>query len=79
MRIASRLQKQNFTPASMYFQPNIAASSAVNTLYIGGGTLSVLPLSVLGNLVHSLGGGPWEEFTMEGVPPTFAPKATIRN
>lgn len=36
-----------------------------NTLYIGGGTPSVLPLSVLETIVGRLGYGPYEEFTVE--------------
>ena len=34
----------------------IATTSSVNTLYIGGGTPSVLPLDVLSRIVHSLHG-----------------------
>jgi oxygen-independent coproporphyrinogen-3 oxidase len=41
-------------------------SSEVNTLYIGGGTPSVLPLSVLSRVVGSVSGfGPFDEFTVE--------------
>ena len=44
----------------------------VNTLYIGGGTPSVLPLSVLESVVRTLGsvghGGPYSEFTVEANP-----------
>ena len=36
-----------------------------NTLYIGGGTPSVLPLSCLERIVEALPGGPWSEFTVE--------------
>ena len=40
-----------------------------NTLYIGGGTPSVLPLSVLERILHALQevghGGPYDEFTVE--------------
>lgn len=43
----------------------IAASSSVPTLYFGGGTPSLLPLPVLADIVSALGGGPWEEFTVE--------------
>lgn len=43
----------------------IAASAGTNTLYIGGGTPSVLPLSVLGRLLEALGGGAYDEFTLE--------------
>ena len=41
------------------------AVSFPDTLYIGGGTPSVLPLSVIERIVADLGGGPWREFTME--------------
>ena len=34
----------------------IAATSSVNTLYIGGGTPSVLPLDVLSRIVTALAG-----------------------
>lgn len=37
----------------------------VNTLYIGGGTPSVLPPAVLGRIVDALPGAPYDEFTME--------------
>ena len=37
----------------------------LNTLYIGGGTPSVLPLSLLKKIVGHLGYGPYEEFTVE--------------
>ncbi len=44
-------------------------TDGTNTLYIGGGTPSVLPLSVLGSIVNSLSeaghGGPYDEFTVE--------------
>lgn len=43
----------------------ISHTDAVSTLYIGGGTPSVLPLDVFRDLVRALGGGPWEEFTVE--------------
>ena len=46
-----------------------ASQDTVNTLYIGGGTPSVLPLSVLRDVVKSLSAagisGPFREFTME--------------
>ena len=45
-----------------------AGTSAVNTLYIGGGTPSVLPLSCLGRIVsavRSVMPGNFEEFTLE--------------
>lgn len=45
----------------------IAGTLGVNTLYIGGGTPSVLPLSVLARIVDCIGhpGGAWQEFTVE--------------
>ena len=49
-----------------------ASQDTVNTLYIGGGTPSVLPLSVLRDVVKSLSAagisGPFREFTMEANP-----------
>ena len=50
----------------------------VNTLYIGGGTPSVLPLSVFENLLQSLKehghGGPFDEFTVEVNPEDIVQK-----
>ena len=50
----------------------------VNTLYIGGGTPSVLPLSVLENIVKALEsngfGGPYDEFTVEVNPDDIVEK-----
>lgn len=43
----------------------ILASRGLNTLYIGGGTPSVLPLSVLRDVVERLELGECEEFTIE--------------
>ncbi len=43
----------------------IADTLGFNTLYIGGGTPSVLPLSVLEHVVRTLGCGPFDEFTIE--------------
>lgn len=43
----------------------ILDTAGLNTLYIGGGTPSVLPLSVLEQTVSALGCGPFEEFTIE--------------
>lgn len=40
-------------------------SDEVNTLYIGGGTPSVLPPSDLKRIVEATGRGGWEEFTIE--------------
>ena len=49
----------------------IASTSSVNTLYIGGGTPSVLPLDVLSRIVHSIQNevrnlSDCDEFTIEG-------------
>jgi len=53
----------------------IAGTLNVNTLYIGGGTPSVLPLSVLGRVVDALSDfGPFEEFTVEINPEDIAEK-----
>ncbi|MBR3441612.1 MAG: radical SAM family heme chaperone HemW [Bacteroidales bacterium] len=60
----------------------IAKTLAVNTLYIGGGTPSVLPLSVLSKIVRSIDSlpgrgapaGPWEEFTVEVNPEDIVEK-----
>ena len=43
----------------------IEATRDCNTLYIGGGTPSVLPLSCLETVVRELGGAPFGEFTVE--------------
>ncbi len=43
----------------------IRATQAVNTLYIGGGTPSVLPLSAISRMVSRMDCPPFEEFTME--------------
>ena len=43
----------------------VFASSDVNTLYIGGGTPSVLPLSVFERLLSALGRSGFSEFTVE--------------
>lgn len=40
-------------------------SDEVNTLYMGGGTPSVLPPSDLKRIVEATGGSSWEEFTIE--------------
>ena len=61
----------------------IAGTLNVNTLYIGGGTPSVLPLDVLSLIVHSLeaaiirpgrGYSSWEEFTIEVNPEDIVEK-----
>ena len=53
-------------------------SDKLNTLYIGGGTPSVLPLSVYTSLVESLAEagicGPFEEFTFEANPEDIVEK-----
>lgn len=43
----------------------IAETLAVNTLYIGGGTPSVLPEACLRRIAGTLGYGPYEEYTVE--------------
>lgn len=50
---------------AMSRRDEIAMSSNVNTLYIGGGTPSLLPPSAIGRIVSAVGGGPFEEFTVE--------------
>ena len=47
-------------------------TSRVRTLYIGGGTPSVLPLSVLEDIVRTLDCGPFDEFTVEVNPEDIA-------
>ena len=53
-------------------------SDKVNTLYIGGGTPSVLPLHVLGHLLDALNDagscGPYDEFTVEVNPEDIVEK-----
>jgi len=43
----------------------IESTLGTNTLYIGGGTPSVLPFPLLRRIVDSLGYGPYDEFTIE--------------
>lgn len=43
----------------------IAASAAVDTLYFGGGTPSVLPLSCMARIADACGGRSWSEWTVE--------------
>lgn len=43
----------------------IARTEALKTLYIGGGTPSVLPLKLLEQMVNHLGDGRYDEFTIE--------------
>lgn len=52
----------------------IAATLDTNTLYIGGGTPSVLPLSLLRRIVEALPYGPYEEFTVEVNPEDIVEK-----
>ena len=58
----------------------ITQTLEVNTLYIGGGTPSVLPLDVLSKIVRSLSGAegpvisPWSEFTIEVNPEDIVQK-----
>ena len=61
----------------------IAQTLKVNTLYIGGGTPSVLPFDVLSKIVRSLSAfsrslsgveGPWSEFTIEVNPEDIVQK-----
>lgn len=55
----------------------IKASKAVNTVYIGGGTPSVLPLCDLERIVDAIAAvqpGPWKEFTIEVNPEDIVEK-----
>ena len=52
----------------------IAASMPVNTLYVGGGTPSVLPVKCLERIVEALGCGPYDEFTVEVNPEDIVEK-----
>ena len=52
----------------------IAASAGVRTLYIGGGTPSVLPLGCLKRIVETLDAGPYDEFTVEVNPEDIVEK-----
>lgn len=52
----------------------IEESSAVNTLYIGGGTPSVLPLEDLGRIADACGGRRWREWTVEVNPDDVTPE-----
>jgi len=54
----------------------IEASMGLNTLYIGGGTPSVLPLALLRRIVDTLGYGPYREFTIEVNPDDICEKGT---
>ncbi|MBR5906514.1 MAG: radical SAM family heme chaperone HemW [Bacteroidales bacterium] len=52
----------------------IAATAAVNTLYIGGGTPSVLPLPYLARIADACGGRHYEEWTVEVNPDDITPE-----
>ncbi len=52
----------------------IRESLDTNTLYIGGGTPSVLPLPLLQRIVRALPYGPYEEFTIEVNPEDIVEK-----
>ena len=52
----------------------IASTLKVNTLYVGGGTPSVLPPSVFERIVRALPYGPFDEFTMEANPEDIVEK-----
>ena len=43
----------------------IDAASTPRTLYVGGGTPSVLPPGFIARLAEAAGSGPWDEFTVE--------------
>ena len=60
---------------------NMSARDAVNTLYIGGGTPSVLPLDVLARIVSAVTEpvevtSPFEEFTVEVNPEDIVEKGS---
>lgn len=59
----------------------IPATEAVQTLYIGGGTPSVLPVEMLGAIVKALGNRSYSEFTVEVNPDdvTEALAASLRD
>lgn len=54
----------------------VFASGDVNTLYIGGGTPSVLPLDVFRRLLNALGRSAFDEFTVEVNPEDIVEKGT---
>lgn len=53
----------------------IVSTLSVNTLYIGGGTPSVLPPSILRRIVDAIPFGPFTEFTLEANPDDITPEA----
>ena len=54
-------------------RPEIEDTLALNTLYIGGGTPSVLEPELLKRIVDTLGYGPYQEFTVEANPDDITP------
>jgi len=52
----------------------LEATLGLNTLYIGGGTPSVLPSACLERILSCLPYGPWEEFTIEVNPEDIVEK-----
>ncbi|MBR4827149.1 MAG: radical SAM family heme chaperone HemW [Bacteroidales bacterium] len=52
----------------------IAAAAAVDTLYFGGGTPSVLPLPFLGEIADACGKRAWREWTVEVNPDDITPE-----
>ena len=76
-------EQQKFAAFSQALSQEVACraneiADDVNTLYIGGGTPSVLPLSVFEHLLHKLGeyghGAPYKEFTVEVNPEDIVQK-----
>mgnify|MGYP003290996989 CR=1 FL=1 len=52
----------------------IEAAASPKTLYFGGGTPSVLPADMIGRIVRTLAGGPYDEFTVEVNPEDIVEK-----
>ncbi len=52
----------------------IAAAAAVDTLYFGGGTPSVLPLEFIGRIADACGGRSYREWTVEVNPDDITPE-----
>ena len=52
----------------------IAASAAIDTLYFGGGTPSVLPLCDAARIADACGGRKWREWTVEVNPDDISPQ-----
>ncbi|MBQ9463151.1 MAG: coproporphyrinogen III oxidase family protein [Bacteroidales bacterium] len=59
---------------AMERRDEITATSAVDTLYFGGGTPSVLPPGVLGRIADACGGRSWKEWTVEVNPDDITPE-----